>query len=209
MGRTDVSIILVRHGETALNASRTLQHPDTPLGPRGLEQAQAVARRLVGEPIDEIMVSDHRRAAQTAEAIARATGAPLRVSRLLHERSFGDLRGSRYDALGFDPMAPDFCPPNGESWPMFEARVALAFAEIVARRAAIARSLVVVSHGLVIGRMLRDHLALAAGCVLPTHLGNTAVTIFSGEPPHLASLVGCVAHLEGAARDDGRGLSGF
>ncbi|MGE0312501.1 MAG: histidine phosphatase family protein [Lautropia sp.] len=204
-----MSIILVRHGETALNASRTLQHPDTPLGPRGLAQAEAVARRLAGEPIDEILVSDHLRAAQTAHAIARAVGAPVRVSPLLHERSFGALRGRRYDELGFDPMAPDFCPPDGESWPVFEARVALAFAEIVARRAALARALVVVSHGLVIGRMLRHHLRLAAGAAPPMHLGNTAVTIFDADPPHLASLVGCIAHLDGAARDDGRGLSGF
>jgi len=31
-----MSLILIRHGETALNASRTLQFPDTPLGERGL-----------------------------------------------------------------------------------------------------------------------------------------------------------------------------
>ena len=204
-----MAIILVRHGETAFNASRTMQFPETPLGPRGLGQAAAVAARLAGEPIDEIMVSDHRRAAQTAEAIAGATGAPLRVSPHLHERSFGDLRGSRYDDLGFDPMAPDFEPPNGESWPVFEARVALAFAEMVARRARLARSLVVVSHGLVIARILRHHLQLGEGVALPAHLGNTAVTIFDPAPPHLASLVACCAHLEGELAHDQRALSGF
>ena len=203
-----MSIILVRHGETALNATRTMQHPDTPLGPRGLAQAVAVAKRLAGEPIDEIMVSDHRRAEQTAQAIAQANGAPLRVSPYLHERSFGDLRGSRYDELGFDPMAQDYCPPKGESWPVFEARVAQAFAEIVQRRAALARTLVVVSHGLVIGRILHRHIIAGNGVAVPTHLGNTAVTIFGAAPPHRATVVGCIAHLEGAIMDDGTGLSG-
>lgn len=204
-----MSIILVRHGETALNATRTMQHPDTPLGARGLAQAQAVAKRLAGEPIDEIMVSDHRRALQTAERIAQANGAPVFVSSHLHERSFGDLRGSRYDELGFDPMASDYCPPNGESWLVFEARVAQAFAEMVERSKACQRSLVVVSHGLVIGRILHRHIIAANGVALPTHLGNTAVTIFDAKPPHHASLVGCMAHLEGAILDDGSGLSGF
>jgi probable phosphoglycerate mutase len=38
-----MSIFLIRHGETALNASRTLQPADTPLSPRGLAQAAAIA----------------------------------------------------------------------------------------------------------------------------------------------------------------------
>lgn len=201
-------IVLVRHGETLLNASRTLQHPDTPLGPRGLEQAEAVARRLSQGPVAAILVSDHARAGQTAAAIAKATGAPVSVTPLLGERSFGALRGRRFDDLGFDPMADGYCPPQGESWPVFEARVALAFAELLAHRARCAGPLVVVSHGLVIGRLLRNHLSLADGVAMPDHLGNTAVTIAQAEPPHRVSLLGCVAHLDAAIADNRRGLSG-
>ena len=50
-----MSILLVRHGETALNAARVLQPPDTPLSPRGLAQAQAVAQRLSREPVAAIV----------------------------------------------------------------------------------------------------------------------------------------------------------
>ena len=41
-----MAILLVRHGETALNAARVMQPADTPLSERGLAQARAVARRL-------------------------------------------------------------------------------------------------------------------------------------------------------------------
>jgi broad specificity phosphatase PhoE len=41
-----LSIILIRHGETASNAARVLQFPDTPLSERGLAQARAVAKRF-------------------------------------------------------------------------------------------------------------------------------------------------------------------
>src|SRR5262245_21507210 len=34
------SIFLIRHGETLGNASRVVQHPDDPLSPRGLAQAE-------------------------------------------------------------------------------------------------------------------------------------------------------------------------
>ncbi|HEY9065800.1 MAG TPA: histidine phosphatase family protein, partial [Burkholderiaceae bacterium] len=42
-----MSLLLVRHGETALNATRVLQPADTPLSARGIAQAEAIARRLV------------------------------------------------------------------------------------------------------------------------------------------------------------------
>jgi hypothetical protein len=41
-----MSIILVRHGETALNAARVMQPADTPLSDLGKAQVLAVARRL-------------------------------------------------------------------------------------------------------------------------------------------------------------------
>ena len=68
------SIILVRHGETALNAARVLQPAATPLGPRGFAQAEAVARRLAPMQPGAIVSSDLPRALQTAQAIARAAG---------------------------------------------------------------------------------------------------------------------------------------
>ena len=82
-----------------------MQPPDTPLSPRGLLQARAVAERLRAEALSALWSSDLPRAWQTADAIARACGLAALPQPLLHERNFGDLRGRAYDSLGFDPLA--------------------------------------------------------------------------------------------------------
>ena len=74
-----MTIFLIRHGETLGNASRTVQLPDNPLSPRGVVQAERLARRLEGERIGAILASDLARAAQTAERLARVTRAPVRT----------------------------------------------------------------------------------------------------------------------------------
>lgn len=204
-----MSIILVRHGETALNAARILQPPDTPLGERGLAQAQALARRLAGIGVAAIVSSDLRRALMTADAVCAATGLPVATTPLLQERNFGELRGRSYDELGFDPLDTGYRPPGGEDREVFLARVARAFAHIVTLRAALAGSLAVVTHGLVIRAMLERHALLPAGAQVPHRIANTSVTILEAGPPHTVSLLDCAVHLEGDAADDAKGLSGF
>lgn len=206
--RRTVSIILVRHGETALNAARVLQPPETPLSERGAGQAAAVARRLAGLRPAGILSSDLVRAAQTAEAIGAATGHAVRFTQLLHERSFGSLRGLAYDSLGYDPIHAEEAAPGGESMEAFRQRVAAAFEEALRMRAALGGPLVVVSHGLVIRVLLERHLRLPEGVAAPERLANTSVTILEPEPPHLVSLVNCSTHLTGELGDDVRALAG-
>jgi probable phosphoglycerate mutase len=203
-----MSIYLIRHGETALNASRTLQPADTPLSPRGLAQAAAIGKRLVDAGVVAIVSSDLPRAAQTASAIAAACGLPIRWEPLLHERNFGDLRGQPYDGLAFDPLTLTEAPPGGESAATFRARVAEAFKRIVALRASLDGNLAVVTHGLVIGAMLEAHARLAERDALPERLGNASLTVLSALPPHEVGLLDCTRHLEGVAADDARSLSG-
>ena len=205
-----MSNLLVRHGETLLNASRTMQPSETPLGPRGLAQARAVAQRLAESHPDAAAVvsSDLPRAAQTAEAIGAACGVPVAFEPLLQERNFGALRGLAYDTLGFDPLVMEEAPDGGESGPAFRARVARAFEQIRALHERIEGDLVVVSHGLVIGAMLAHHARLDATMTLPSRLSNTSVTVLSAEPPHAVSLLDCTAHLARAVDDDPRSLSG-
>lgn len=205
-----MSILLVRHGETLLNASRTMQPSDTPLGPRGLAQARAVARRLAESHPDvaAVVSSDLPRAAQTAEAIGAACGVPVAFEPLLQERNFGALRGLPFDGLGFNPLVMEEAPDGGESAAAFRARVARAFERIRALRDRIDGDLVVVSHGLVIGAILERHARLDATMAMPTRLSNTSLTVLSAEPPHAVSLLDCTAHLAPAVDDDPRSLSG-
>ncbi len=203
-----VSIVLIRHGETALNVARVLQPADTPLSAQGVAQAHAVARRLAAFGLAGIVSSDLPRAQCTAEAIAAACGLSVVSTALLQERNFGELRGQSYDGLGFDPLTMLAAPAGGESAQAFQRRVAQAFAHVVRMRAVSGGPLAVVTHGLVLRALLEAHVALPAGCSLPAHIGNTAVSIVSAEPPHSVHLLACTRHLDSSSQDDAHGLSG-
>jgi len=204
-----MTLLLIRHGETPLNVARVLQPADTPLSARGIEQAQALARRLSGMQIAAIVSSDLPRARHTAELIAAASGVPIEISELLRERNFGDWRGLAYDTLPVNPLTMADAPPGGESAAVFEARVAQAFALVVQRASRLATgALVVVSHGLVLRAMLGAHIQLPEGVAVPAHMGNTCVNVVDALPPHAASLVNCTRHLDPATGDDPQALSG-
>lgn len=204
-----MAVVLVRHGETALNAARVLQPADTPLSARGVVQAQALARRLAATGrVAAIVSSDLPRAWRTAEAIGAPLGLRVEPSALLQERNFGTLRGQRYDALGFDPLAMDEAPPGGESAAAFAQRVQAAFEAMLGRHAALRGDLVVVTHGLLIKTLLAGPLRLGTAEARARHLGNTSVSIFDAAPPHPLQLLNCTRHLDVAAQDDPHALSG-
>lgn len=190
------SIFLIRHGETVGNASRIVQLPDSPLSERGMAQAERLARRLAREGVAQIVSSDLARAATTAEHLHRVTGAPLSFDPLLHERNFGDLRGTPYADLGFDPFAADYAPPNGETWEVFHARVDRAWARVQEVAAATDGHLAVVTHGLVCRSLAARHLLLPDGESVPVRWENASLTIVECRAPWRVRLLNCIAHLE-------------
>jgi probable phosphoglycerate mutase len=204
-----VDILLVRHGETALNAARVIQPAATPLNDRGRTQARAIAARLALLRPAALLVSDLPRAMQTASEIAAASGLPITSSALLQERNFGDWRGLPYDALGFDPLDEHREPPGGESASQFARRVALAFAEVLAHWENCPGRLVVVTHGLVIRTLLHRHVSIPAGVEVPERMDNASLTLIEGRPPHQAIRLNCIEHLMPAERGSATGLSGF
>ena len=192
-------IYLIRHGETAGNAGRIVQVAAMPLSPRGLVQADRLARRLASAGIARILSSDLARAAATAEPLRRATAAPLEFDPLLQERNFGDLRGTPYAELTVDPFAPGYAPPNGETWGVFRGRVERAWARIVAAAERTDGHLAVVTHGLVCRVLAERHLRLPDGLSAPARWENTSVTVTEGRAPWQVQLLNCVAHLDGDA----------
>ena len=196
-----MAIFLIRHGETVGNAARIVQGPDSPLSPRGIAQAERLGERLAREGIARIVSSDLARAAMTAEQIRRATGVPLEFDALLHERNFGDLRGMPYALLTFDAFAPDYAPPNGETWETFHARVDRAWARVEAVAAATDGHHAVVTHGLVCRSLAERRLQLPPGSAAPERWENTAVTRVEGPSPWRVLLLNCIAHLEGLDPD--------
>jgi probable phosphoglycerate mutase len=198
-----VLIHLIRHGETASNAERVFQTPDVPLNERGRRQAQRLARRLREAPIERVLASDFVRAEMTAREVAAARGVPLELTPLLHERNFGDLRGTAYAALGRDPFAADYAPPGGETWDAFHARVDRAWEEIVRLASSLRGELAVVTHGLVCASIVRRRAVLpeplASGSDSPAlRFHNASVTLLRGPDPWLVETLGCIRHLDAA-----------
>ncbi len=203
-----MSIILVRHGETLLNAARVFQPPETDLSPRGLGQAKLVAKRIAEFAPVAIISSDMPRAYTTAKSIEQETGLPLTTTTLLHERNFGDWRGQKHEAVGIDPNTFIGNPPGGESSETFNQRVAQAFEKIISLRKSLDGTLVVVSHGLVIQVMLQSCIE-RNGQPMPARIANTSITVFGMDQPHAVQLINCSRHLEGTEySEDSKSLSG-
>ncbi len=70
-----VRLFLVRHAEAAAGSPDELRA----LTPDGREQARRLAERLAGEQPTVVLSSPLLRARETADAIARAAAAPLRI----------------------------------------------------------------------------------------------------------------------------------
>lgn len=203
-----MSIIVIRHGETALNVARVLQPADTPLSERGRRQAQALAQRYETAVFGALISSDLPRALETAQAIAQLTGKEIQPSPLLQERNFGALRGTAYDTLNYDAIAMEEAPPDGESMATVRERARQAMFFLRTTHAALGRDLLVISHGLFIRTMLAETVALPDGHPVPRRIDNTGITVISGDSPHRATVVNNTDHLSGDLRDDAVSLSG-
>jgi len=197
-----MALLLIRHGETAFNAGRVVQFPDTPLGEHGIEQAERLGYSLARRPLALILTSDYTRARMTADRIHRHTLAPLIETNALRERNFGDIRGRAYAEFGtLDILADDYEPPGGESWPAFHARVDHAWTEISAHARGLDGDLAVVTHGLVLRSLLQRVLDTDGHVVAPDiTVANTSITEVEAAPPWRVIDLANTAHLDGDAR---------
>ncbi len=85
---------VVRHGRTDFSARGIYSgRAEVPLTEEGREQAAQVAESLRLAGVDAVYTSPLERARVTAEAIAAATGAGLRVDERLTEVDYGPMEG--------------------------------------------------------------------------------------------------------------------
>ncbi|MHB8467226.1 MAG: histidine phosphatase family protein [Acidimicrobiales bacterium] len=140
-------IVLVRHGQSTLNAEgRLAGRLDAPLTSLGEAQALAVAEavRLLGAP-SRVVASPLGRALQTAEAF----GLPVEIDDRWIELDYGE-----YDGAKLEDVPPglwrawradsEYAPPGGESLAAVGARVRDACGELSADHGP--APVVVVSH---------------------------------------------------------------
>ncbi|MEP7163021.1 MAG: class I tRNA ligase family protein, partial [Candidatus Moraniibacteriota bacterium] len=141
---------LVRHGETDWNKERRTQgHQDSPLNETGREQAHRVALQLKNHDIGLIISSDLGRCKETAEVIAKATGAPVDFDEALRERYYGEAEGLLYEEtenqFGHPYASYEEAQGNAESPKELEERIASAFSRHKETHGH--KNVVIVSHG--------------------------------------------------------------
>jgi len=195
-------IFFVRHGETALNRDGRLQgRIDLELSERGGEQVARVAQRFASGSVERVYTSPLRRAQQTAEAIAVASGADVEIDDRLVELDYGEwdgkplteMRTPRGELWFADPT---FAPPGGESLVDVTARVE-AFCRHRLRPDGDAR-IVAVSHVSPIKAAVIWALAVDERATLRMQLGLASITTIGARTngaPYLVAFNDC-AHLE-------------
>lgn len=189
------NILLIRHAETALNASRIIQFPDTPLSIRGRWQAERLAARLGRTGVAHVVSSDYRRAHETARAVCDATDAELTLDPQLRERHLGELRGRTYAEVKDQVFADHVSPRTGESWPVFHQRIDMLWERIQEIGRTVDGPLALITHGFVCQAMATRHFTLASRPD-PLRFPNASVTIVDPEYPWPVQVLGCDTHLQ-------------
>lgn len=161
---TERIVYLARHGESDFGSSEFLDGPrghqwDPPLGERGREQAELLARRLRSMPAPAaVYCSPLRRARETVAPFAEATGIEPRFEDDLMEAFIGEWEGRPFEEIlasdeemlhrvrNQEPVWRH--APGIELLEPFRARVGAAIDEMLARHPE--GNLLVVCHGGVI-----------------------------------------------------------
>ena len=167
-------IFFVRHGLTDWNIQRRFQGTcDIPLNEAGLAQARTAAARCAQLGFERIYHSTLLRAAQTAQIIADASGAPLIPCKGFNEVCLGVFQGLDHEkakAQYPEAYANYFAdringaPPEGESLYQVQQR-ALETLAFIEQDAAGCERIAVVSHG----ALLKALLAAVAGIPLENY----------------------------------------
>jgi broad specificity phosphatase PhoE len=148
------TLIVARHGETDWNRENRFQgHADPPLNELGRRQSEELAEALEGEGIARVYTSPLRRAAETAEIVARRLGIEVELVEALREIDVGAWSGLTRDEVAerfpaeytrWLERAPHGFE-DGESYEDLAARVMPALRRLADRHRS--ATVLVVTHG--------------------------------------------------------------
>ncbi len=176
-------LLLVRHGETAWNASKVLQgQADIELSAHGRDQARALAPLVQRWAPQRAWTSDLQRARQTAALLGWAEAA---VDERWREAHLGDWTSRRVSELvGADAERYQRwrdgheAPPGGESMADFRARVGSALEALRGQDG----NVLVITHGGVIRAALGLALGLSADRIVAVQPGSLTVLDMNAGP---------------------------
>jgi len=186
-------LLLVRHGETALNSQRRYSgRGDVELSPHGVAQAEATATRVAGlaPAVAAVVTSPLSRAVRTARAVAASAAGevPVVVEPDLVECDFGAWEGltfaevrERYpDELDAWLASVSVAPPGGESFEAVTTRVRKVVSGLLGGYPG--ATVVVVSHVTPIKLILRDALAATDAFLHRLFLDPAGISIVDSWP---------------------------
>jgi probable phosphomutase (TIGR03848 family) len=186
------TVILVRHGRTAANATGVLAGwtPGVHLDDKGREQAAAVAARLAVVPLTAVVSSPLERTRETAEAllVGRNPAPPLEIDDRVGECRYGDWTNQPLKTLAKDPLwkvvqahpsAAVFPGDEGEPMAAMAARAVGAVRDWNARLSVggVDPVYAVVSHGDVIKAITADALGMHLDAFQRLQVDPCSVTV--------------------------------
>lgn len=208
-----MKLLLIRHGESIANTEGRMQgHFDSPLNDRGRAQARALAARLTREAhaVSAVYASDLCRAAETAEIVAAALGAPLHLDTRLREFDIGELTGVVWSEV--EHLYPDLWKqlhesteyvrlPGDEGHEAFHARLAEALSFIQDRHSPV-DTVTIVSHGGSLNMLLAHLIGMDTHRPPPFRLSNASLSIVeTGGRRTRLTLLNDTCHLDGEPVD--------
>jgi broad specificity phosphatase PhoE len=185
-------LLLVRHGETALNRERRWQgQHSSPLSAEGRAEAQALAARIAAQKPAALYSSDLPRAQETAAAIAELTGLEPVLDARWREVDVGEWLGltpeeveARFPEGYARWVAGGTGWDHGETYPEMAARGLAAMRDLLAAHAGATQPVVCVTHGGVIRSIVMQVLGMppAARRLLATGPTATVTEIDATAP---------------------------
>ncbi len=188
------TVLLVRHGRTAANATGVLAgwSPGVHLDETGQAQAAATAARLLPVPLAAVVSSPLERTVETAQVLleGRDPAPPLELDDAIGECRYGDWTGGELKVLVKDPLwktvqahpsAATFPGPEGESLADMAARAVAAVRRWNTRLGGDA-TYAIVSHGDVIKAVLADALGMHLDAFQRLHVDPASVSVVRYTP---------------------------
>ena len=176
-------ILAIRHGETAWNVDTRIQGQlDVPLNDTGRWQARRRGRAVSDEPIAAVYSSDLKRAFETAQAVAAASGRPVATDTGLRERHFGAFEGHTWKEIEerwpdeserWRKRDLDFAPAGGETLRGFYARSVDTATRLAAAHPG--QTIVFVAHGGVMDCLYRAASRIDLQAPRSWQLGNASI----------------------------------
>lgn len=174
-------LILIRHGETEWNVIGRYQgQADPPLNDKGILQAHELAEKLADSGLQVLYSSPLKRAAQTAEILARRLSLPVHYDRRIVEIHQGDwqtrLRAEIQEIYpelfaSWESQPWDVTPPGGENLVAVQHRVFAAVDEMLDQHPQSCVGLV--AHRIPIALIKMKFQGLDPDIVRTLHLPNT------------------------------------